>query len=319
MRMKLNNYTLILGFLCFSLSSTQFANGQNFELEDRLMECLDIASSNKDFPFSSYLVKYEQLLIDEGVLAGPNGSDYSNVLKKLFDPSRDLRADIPTPSISFLVFAEDALKDSVGAKSNCAPNLMEGPEYESSNLAKLNEVTNKYNRAKDLQVSEFHKELSVFLTPEAFEHSYYKFTFFVMLNTIYYAYDTGIAQKLPPVRDLEDPPILTPEQILQIEIDADNNLTVEGMPAKVEELRAIAKAHLEDLKEEAVISLANARDTSYKFYVSVQNEIVAAYQEVRDEYALKRYGKPLEALSEEELKAVKLVYPQRFSEARPKD
>jgi biopolymer transport protein ExbD len=72
-----------------------------------------------------------------------------------------------------------------------------------------------------------------------------------------------------------------------------------------------------------VISLQNDRGTSYNLYIQVQNELAAAYRELRDEMAKAKFGKTFDQLAqlgdEDKVKALKIVYPQKISEAEPKD
>ena len=68
-----------------------------------------------------------------------------------------------------------------------------------------------------------------------------------------------------------------------------------------------------------VISLQNDRGTSYQAYIAVQNELVKAVNELRDEFAMKEFGKPFARLSEDQQDIVKKVVPQNISEAEPKD
>jgi hypothetical protein len=67
-----------------------------------------------------------------------------------------------------------------------------------------------------------------------------------------------------------------------------------------------------------VISLQNDRGTSYKMYMLVQNELVAAVNELREQVARGKFGKPYNELPEDQQKAVQKVIPQRISEAEPK-
>ena len=68
-----------------------------------------------------------------------------------------------------------------------------------------------------------------------------------------------------------------------------------------------------------IISLQNDRGTTYQKYIEVQNELVAAYNEVRDEYARQRFGTAYAELSEERQSAIQKIYPQKISEAEPKN
>jgi hypothetical protein len=69
----------------------------------------------------------------------------------------------------------------------------------------------------------------------------------------------------------------------------------------------------------AVISLQNARGTSYNAYINVQNELVAAFNELRDELALERFGKVYARLADEQQQIVRKAIPQNISEAEPLD
>ena len=68
-----------------------------------------------------------------------------------------------------------------------------------------------------------------------------------------------------------------------------------------------------------VISLQNDVDTQYQAYIEVQNELVGAYNELRNEFAQERFGKKYDELDPELQKAVQDVYPQKISEAEPKN
>lgn len=68
-----------------------------------------------------------------------------------------------------------------------------------------------------------------------------------------------------------------------------------------------------------VISLQNARGTSYRAYIAVQNELVKAINEVRDDFCKQNYGKAYTFLTEDQQKIVREAIPQNISEAEPKD
>ncbi|HON17845.1 MAG TPA: biopolymer transporter ExbD [Salinivirgaceae bacterium] len=69
-----------------------------------------------------------------------------------------------------------------------------------------------------------------------------------------------------------------------------------------------------------VISLQNDRGTSYKRYIEVQNVLVAAYNEARDELAKQEFGVPFnKLLNQDDVDAIRVAIPQRISEAEPKN
>ena len=65
--------------------------------------------------------------------------------------------------------------------------------------------------------------------------------------------------------------------------------------------------------------MQNDRGTSYYQYIAVQNEIVKAIDELRDEFSYNNYGKPFIRLTEDQQSIVKKAVPQNISEAEPKD
>ena len=67
-----------------------------------------------------------------------------------------------------------------------------------------------------------------------------------------------------------------------------------------------------------VISVQTDRGTPYDMYFQVQNELVAAYNELRNEVSKEKFGRLFESLSPEEKAAIRQYYPQNISEAEPK-
>lgn len=68
-----------------------------------------------------------------------------------------------------------------------------------------------------------------------------------------------------------------------------------------------------------VVSLQNDNTTSYKTYLEVQNELVKAYNELREEASRKYFNRPYEELTQDEKDLITKVYPQKISEAEPKN
>jgi hypothetical protein len=126
--------------------------------------------------------------------------------------------------------------------------------------------------------------------------------FFLVTTTI--ETDSGLNRKLPPMEDIIDPPIIKERNIFTVVVNKNNDLLVEEKPMQIDELREAAVTFLDngggkgedacsfcqgerdpnssDNPEKAVISLKNDRETDYKVYIAVQNELVAAYNILRN-------------------------------------
>ncbi|GAB4278977.1 MAG: biopolymer transporter ExbD [Marinilabiliales bacterium] len=72
-------------------------------------------------------------------------------------------------------------------------------------------------------------------------------------------------------------------------------------------------------RSKGVVSLQNDRGTSYKMYIKVQNELVAAFNELRDRLAMEKFGKRYDQLENDQQEAIQIAIPQAISEAEPKN
>ena len=67
-----------------------------------------------------------------------------------------------------------------------------------------------------------------------------------------------------------------------------------------------------------VVSLQTTRDTNYQAYIMVQNELTRAFNEVRDDVAMRKFGAKFADLNDEQRSAVVKAVPNKISEAEPK-
>ncbi|OQX98439.1 MAG: biopolymer transporter ExbD [Bacteroidetes bacterium 4572_128] len=165
--------------------------------------------------------------------------------------------------------------------------------------------------------------------------------FFLVTTTM--DVDSGLSRKLPPpIEDNEEKKDIDIKErnVYVVLLNMNNALLVEGREMKIENLKEGAKEFIENplnnenLPEKknkdidffgnypvskGVISLQNDRGTSYKLYLQVQNELIAAYNELRNEKAMQKWGKKFDDLKKIQKKAIKKIYPQRISEAEPKN
>ena len=180
--------------------------------------------------------------------------------------------------------------------------------------------------------------------------------FFLVTTTI--ETDSGINRKLPPMDEIIDPPIIKERNIFTVVVNKNNQILVEEKPMDLRDIRKEAVAFLDnggglgdeacdycqgnkdrsssDNPEKAIISLKNDRETDYKVYISVQNELVAAYNELRNreftrlypsenmsyveadkKYSDPRSDKTVKEKLKEKLSVIKTLYPMKLSEAEP--
>ena len=156
--------------------------------------------------------------------------------------------------------------------------------------------------------------------------------------------DRGLARRLPPPPEQDqkkdDSDKVKERNVMTVFLNMNDQLMCSGEYVSVDQLRDKAKEfianpyndeskpekHAKDIPffgtmqitEKHVVSLRCDRGSSYKAYLAVQNELVAAYNELRDELAQEKWGKDYAALDEDQQKAIRDIYPQKISEAEPK-
>jgi biopolymer transport protein ExbD len=169
--------------------------------------------------------------------------------------------------------------------------------------------------------------------------SFLLLTFFLLTSAI--NTDQGIQRRLPPpVPDKQEPDKKHERDVLKVLVNMYDQLLVNGEPMNnVNELKERTKLfisnptddphmsakkaeYIEELGREAhiskgVVSLQNDKGTSYKMYIAVQNQLAAAYNELREDYSRQNFGKDFSNLSDREKKGVQKVIPISVSEAEP--
>ena len=152
--------------------------------------------------------------------------------------------------------------------------------------------------------------------------------FFLVTTTM--DVDTGLVRKLPamPEEEILDDSQIKARNIYVVLVNAKDQLLVEEELMDISQLREGTKRFLDnwgkdpnlsDNPQKAIVSLQNDRGTSYEMYISVQNELSAAYRELRDREAQKKFGVNYMELKGENKKEIRKMFPEKISEAEPKN
>ena len=177
--------------------------------------------------------------------------------------------------------------------------------------------------------------------------------FFLVTTTI--ETDAGLDRMLPPIEPPDTDVVIKQKNIFTVNINKNGQLLLEEQLMDIRDLRAAAIAFLDnggspvgtpdycnyckgkrderssDSPQKAIISLRNDRETQYSSYITVQNELVAAYNELRNRESKRLFGRDFTEMESEylnpetpssvrdELKdkvqRVQEIFPQKLSEA----
>ena len=175
--------------------------------------------------------------------------------------------------------------------------------------------------------------------------------FFLVTTTI--ETDSGISRKLPPIEEDQEDVIIKQRNIFTVLLNGKDQILVEDELMVLEDVRAAAIEFLDngggkgddgcdyckgdrdpsssDNPDKAIISLKNERETSYAAYISIQNELVAAYTHLRNIRAEDLYGESYEEMMKnyrdvnwpgnktklkEKINRLRKEYPQKLSEVQ---
>jgi biopolymer transport protein ExbD len=167
--------------------------------------------------------------------------------------------------------------------------------------------------------------------------------FFLVTTTM--DVDSGLQRQLPPMPEDQPKDVdVKQRNVFIVLVNSNDQLLVEGEIGDIKNLRKEAKEFIANPADKPslpekeykdveffgnypvskqVISLQNDRGTSYEMYIKVQNELAAAYNELRNDLAMQKFGRSYDELvalgEEEKVKAVRTIFPQKISEAEPKD
>ena len=177
--------------------------------------------------------------------------------------------------------------------------------------------------------------------------------FFLVTTTI--ETDAGLDRMLPPIEPPDTDVIIKQKNIFVVNINKYGQLLVEEQLMDIRDLRAAAIAFLDnggsptgtpdycnyckgkrdekssDSPQKAIISLKNDRETTYSTYITVQNELVAAYNDLRNREAKRLYGRDFTEMEseyltpetpssvrdelKEKVRKIQELFPQKLSEA----
>ncbi|MFV0565539.1 MAG: ExbD/TolR family protein [Flavobacteriaceae bacterium] len=173
--------------------------------------------------------------------------------------------------------------------------------------------------------------------------------FFLVTTTI--DVDSGINRKLPPMEDENvTPPKIKEKNLFTVLVNGKDQIMVEEELMELKDIRQAAIDFLDnnadgsceyckgkkdesssDNPDKAIVSLKNDRETTYKTYIAVQNELVAAYNVLRDRRAQALYGNSFREMEanlndvnwpgdkdklKEQVEKIKEDYPQKLSEVQ---
>lgn len=138
--------------------------------------------------------------------------------------------------------------------------------------------------------------------------------FFLVTTTI--DVDTGIDLVLPPWVENAEQVAVKSSNIANVLVNEVGDVLIDekiyGVPQIEEEMIARITAN-----PKLIISFKTVRDTPYKIYIDVMDQLKLAYSALRDKYCREKFGVPLDEATEAQIQEIRKAIPQRISLAEP--
>lgn len=150
--------------------------------------------------------------------------------------------------------------------------------------------------------------------------------FFLVVTTI--DVDTGIGMILPPIPDDIEPPPVRERNLMNILVNAQGMVLINEEPAAIANVRDQvrrfvdnrgADPNLSESPDDAIVSIKTDRRTPYNVYIDMLDEVMGAYEELRHQASMDRFGVPFSSLEQgsERRAEIQEMYPKQISIAEP--
>ncbi len=130
--------------------------------------------------------------------------------------------------------------------------------------------------------------------------------------------DKGLFRLLPspePQKQLKTETIVDKNTLMALHVTADHRLLLNDKPIEVSRLKGEIIQFVNRLGNRHLISIESDREADYDLYFQMQNQIMMAYNELRNQYSMKHFGKAFDALSSSQKENVRKNCQQRVTES----
>lgn len=127
--------------------------------------------------------------------------------------------------------------------------------------------------------------------------------------------DKGLTRQLPPP-DKQEQQLsqVMKGTLMNVVITRDNALLVDGKPTPINKVCRLTENFVRRVGKKHLIKIEAAPEADYDIYFQLQNQLVMAYNHLRNEVAVKTYGKTYAKLTDAQRDHVKELCPQRIAE-----
>ena len=130
--------------------------------------------------------------------------------------------------------------------------------------------------------------------------------------------DKGLLRQLPspePQKKEQQQSVVDKANLMALRLTAGDTLLVNGKPMQVSQLKEETIRFVHRLGKKHLISIESDRDADYNLYFQMQNQLMEAYSQLRNETAQKKYHRDYALLNNDQKEQVRNICPQRITES----
>lgn len=129
--------------------------------------------------------------------------------------------------------------------------------------------------------------------------------------------DKGLLRQLPSPepQKKEQQSVVDKANLMALRLTAGDTLLVNGKPMQVSQLKEETIRFVHRLGKKHLISIESDRDADYNLYFQMQNQLMEAYSQLRNETAQKKYHRDYALLNNDQKEQVRNICPQRITES----
>ncbi|MBN1950277.1 MAG: hypothetical protein JW801_03685 [Bacteroidales bacterium] len=331
--MKSLSLTLILtvlftGFLP-AYSQTD-DDSYDYALENMLMDHCYSYYKEQGIDIKLIMSRVEDVYIKHHILEDRSGDSYIKLLEKIRQENNVL-FDCPglAEDIQNLAYVPESLFAFDSNRISIDTAMIN-----ESKLKELETIGNKLAKSINISPEMVADAILQVYDAQDFEHNFYRYAGLIILSDLYRfdPYSSGIMRELPLLEETNTKERTNdPENLLEVYITHEDKILLDGEHTELSALRSSAKAFIlkadqteinvpllgNQMTSKAIIRLHNDRGTSYDMYLKVQNELIAAYREIRDMKAREFFNKDFDKLDDQQRNSIERLVPRKISEADP--
>lgn len=319
---------LLCGLMFYLTSCAQ--NKYDYSFENAMLECYYQHHTDNNIDAKSIINNVENLLIQHKVLLDNSGESYIRIIKQIKDENNL----IINPTLFKEIISIENIPSNVICQNSDFLSKLDTSEVINSKFNLIIDIFNSIQEIHDISPTSIAGEILKVFNASDFENDFYRTIGLIVFSNLIKMndFESGLARSLP-FSNTETPFEIEEQNVFVVLINKDNEVLANGEIIEIAELKEMTKRFIQETSDKTeinlpqigkqmtskgIISLQNDKATSYELYLLVQNELLNAYNEIRNTYSQMFFNSSYNNLDMEKQNTIKNLIPQRISEAEPK-